>query len=479
MTGHVVYACKCLNVRIHLATKYYLEGHEKYRREKFVRQEDARISGWVFELGVKGVTVEYSSLIRTSYYDTVEDPSSWITISCYNCSSGDVYSVKNRPDIKLSDPSDISSLCQGGDRIIIHQGAIFGQDIDNLQKKPNYSNTFRIVLNPDLPVNHASFEKEEGILLSQQKHVQKILKQSLLNLEDATEKRIEEYKQEQQQQLTREKEKAMYDGTILWQTMKVIANTIREEKRLLKDENIQRRRSSIRDIFGCSGGGGTTSRRLSFESSIANTSFRKKEPLGPINELPPFQRRSSLIPPNQHNLHPLAVASTHNTETNMTLPNISSKSTGSWLEDYLFTLDEDIENEARERRQSTKYIEEDNVSSVPPIASPALVSVKNEISQNRPVHPSPSPIEPTFMEEKKRKPSFIGFDCSQVDREISSQLVPNKNMMTRRKSLVNSNHVDNNINHTRYNLSSNNNLEVKEGTPPSPPNMLTLSTEKK
>lgn len=203
-----------------------------------------------------------------------------------------------------------------------------------------------------------------GVLLSQQKHVQQILKQSLLELEDATEKKIEEFKQEQQQQLTREKEKAMYDGTILWQTMKVIANTIREEKRLLKYENKQRRRSSVRDIFGGGSGG---IKRLSFESSIANTSFRKKEPLGPINELPPFQRRSSLIPPNQHNLHPLAVASTHNTETNMTLPNISSKSTGSWLEDDLFTLDEDIENKTQERRQSTKYIEEEDGNLQKPI----------------------------------------------------------------------------------------------------------------
>ncbi|KAI8078373.1 hypothetical protein BDF21DRAFT_399624 [Thamnidium elegans] len=454
MTGHVVYACKCLNIQIHLATKYYLEGHEKYRREKFVRLEEAGISGWFFELGIKGVTIEYSSLIRASYYDTVEDLPNWITISCYNCSSGDVYSVKNTPDIKLSDPSDVSSIYQGGDRIIIHQGAIFGHDIDILQKKATYSNTFHIVLNPDLPVNHASFEKEEGILLSQQKHVQQILKQSLLDLENATEKKIEEYKQEQQQQLVREKEKAMYDGTILWQTMKVIANTIREEKRLLKDETIQRRRSSIRDMFGCNSGDGT--RRLSFESSVANTSFRKKEPLGPINELPPFQRRSSLIPPNQHNFAPT-------------------------YEDDLFTLDEDIENKIQERRQSTKYIEDDDVSSVPTIASPASVSVKNEISQNRPVHPLPSLIEFTFTKERKRKPSFVGFDCSQVDREISSQFEPNKNMTRRKSSLVNSNQVDNNINHTRYNLSSNNNLEVKEGPSPSPPppNTLTLSTEKK
>lgn len=57
MTGHVIYACQCLNIRIHLANKYYLEGHEKYRREKFVRLAEYGISGWLFELGAKGVTV--------------------------------------------------------------------------------------------------------------------------------------------------------------------------------------------------------------------------------------------------------------------------------------------------------------------------------------------------------------------------------------------------------------------------------------
>jgi hypothetical protein len=57
MSGDVTYACRCLNIKIYLANKYYLEGHEKYRRSKFVRLEDPPISGWQFELSMKGVDV--------------------------------------------------------------------------------------------------------------------------------------------------------------------------------------------------------------------------------------------------------------------------------------------------------------------------------------------------------------------------------------------------------------------------------------
>jgi hypothetical protein len=57
MSGHVTYACQCLNIKIHLANKYYLEGHEKYRKNKFIKLEEPPISGWKFELGMKGVVV--------------------------------------------------------------------------------------------------------------------------------------------------------------------------------------------------------------------------------------------------------------------------------------------------------------------------------------------------------------------------------------------------------------------------------------
>lgn len=57
MAGHVTYACQCLNVKVHLANKYYLDGHEKFRRDKFTRLEEPPIEGWKFELSMQGVKV--------------------------------------------------------------------------------------------------------------------------------------------------------------------------------------------------------------------------------------------------------------------------------------------------------------------------------------------------------------------------------------------------------------------------------------
>lgn len=250
-------------------------------------------------------------------------------------------------------------------------------------------------------------------LLSQQKHVRHLLKQTLVDLEDATEKRIQAYQKDQELLLSKEKEKVRYEGVILWQTMKEAFHANRKEKQrvrhsvnknssdqiifdrimlddhvqdvpqdaleetMSKDESLvqdhdvlfdknyiqQRRRSSAftRDLFGelTPTSHDRRSSHVLDESLLAN-SFEKNKT---ENELPPFQRRSSLIP---HQLHPLAAASTHNTETNMTLPTISSN-TSSWDEhkeahqEDMFALDEDIDQTEirifKERKPSEKYIE--------------------------------------------------------------------------------------------------------------------------
>lgn len=55
----------------------------------------------------------------------------WITISCHNCKTGDVYSVK-RPNTKTTSeyPIDTSLISQFGDQLIIHQGAIVRKNND-------------------------------------------------------------------------------------------------------------------------------------------------------------------------------------------------------------------------------------------------------------------------------------------------------------------------------------------------------------
>ena len=55
MSGHVVYACACLNIKLHLANKYLLNNHNNDRAECFIRLNDPSIEGRQFELGMGGV----------------------------------------------------------------------------------------------------------------------------------------------------------------------------------------------------------------------------------------------------------------------------------------------------------------------------------------------------------------------------------------------------------------------------------------
>ncbi|CAO0799979.1 unnamed protein product [Mucor circinelloides] len=180
----------------------------------------------------------------------MDNPEGWITISCHNCSTGDVYSVK-RPNTKITYPFNDSMLSKFGDQVIIHNGTIFGPEIEKLKKKATYSNTFHIILNPDLPTNHVAQEDEDDTygpeLKKQHKQVQQMLKQSLIDLEEITEKKIEEFQREQEMLLVREKEKATYDSAILWQRMKEIAKTVQEEEQRVRRLAYQKTKNGVTD----------------------------------------------------------------------------------------------------------------------------------------------------------------------------------------------------------------------------------------
>lgn len=53
----------------------------------------------------------------------MDNPEGWVTVSCHNCATGDVYSVK-RPHTNITYPLNDSLLSQFGDQVIIHKGAI-------------------------------------------------------------------------------------------------------------------------------------------------------------------------------------------------------------------------------------------------------------------------------------------------------------------------------------------------------------------
>ena len=74
-----------------------------------------------------------------------------------------------------------------------------------------------------------------------------MLKQSLIDLEEITEKKIEEFQREQEMLLVREKEKATYDSAILWQRMKEIAKTVQEEDQRVRRLAYQKTKNGVTD----------------------------------------------------------------------------------------------------------------------------------------------------------------------------------------------------------------------------------------
>ncbi|KAI8388889.1 uncharacterized protein BYT42DRAFT_561621 [Radiomyces spectabilis] len=247
MSGHVVYACACLNVKVHLASKETVERHTAARQEVFVQLTEPPLKGWQFAVGMGGVVIQYNTLVRSR---ALSD--SWLTICCLNCTTRDVYSVQ-RPSARSGYPADTSILSKPGDQLIIHDGCVFGQEIDNIKKRSNYSKTFGILLNSNIPpVNMDSADQDHipGDLFSQHKQLCQVLEQSLDKLEQDTNIRIEQFKKEQELQLDRARQKSKHDRMVLWQSILEASRSVDEEQleRRVKETNETQKDGHVRFI---------------------------------------------------------------------------------------------------------------------------------------------------------------------------------------------------------------------------------------
>ncbi|KAI8149097.1 hypothetical protein BJV82DRAFT_574381 [Fennellomyces sp. T-0311] len=239
MSGHVVYSCACLNIKLHLANKYLWDNHDNDRAECFVRLSDPPLEGRQFDLGMGGVQAEYNSLMTTRL---VGKDRSWMTVACLNCSTGDVYSVRrpsNERGFTITYPVDVHSLYSTGDRVVIHDNTVFGDQIEAIKQRQNYSHNFGIVLNVDAPAGKKSdgFEGKStipGDLYSQHGQLKLILEQSLKQMQLDTEARIEQFRQDQLEELERSSTQAKCDRDFLWQRILEASRTVNEEQQLRK-----------------------------------------------------------------------------------------------------------------------------------------------------------------------------------------------------------------------------------------------------
>ncbi|ORZ01246.1 hypothetical protein BCR43DRAFT_561533 [Syncephalastrum racemosum] len=231
MSERVVYACPCLNIKLHLSNKYILESHQDSRIECFKKYTDPPLEGWSFELGMGGVQAEYNTLMKTR---SIRD---WITVSCLNCATDNVYSVRTSSKSTTKYPIDLETLCQAGDQVLIHRDTIFGHQLESIRKRTNFSSHFGIMLMSDatpLPDGQGLEETSEtaipGELYGQHKQLCKTLESSLENMRAETEKRIAAYREEEMTKLEQASARAKYDRKTIWHKILQVSRAVLEEE---------------------------------------------------------------------------------------------------------------------------------------------------------------------------------------------------------------------------------------------------------
>ncbi|KAG1467839.1 hypothetical protein G6F56_004186 [Rhizopus delemar] len=220
MTGYVIYACKCLNIKLQLNYEYCLDDHERHRVEHSIELDNPPLRGWQFE--VIKVNIQFMALIHCT------SSKGWTTIHY----------------------QDITEL--QNERVIIHKGSIFNHEIKQVEKAHNYSHTFQVVLNLSLPVKPDLLEQEDETnkkLIQQKNNICHILNETIEILEKEKEEKIEEYIQEQRILLRAAKEKAKHESLALWKTIRDVSSREEQKEPILSIVNNHQTSAIFDDIL--------------------------------------------------------------------------------------------------------------------------------------------------------------------------------------------------------------------------------------
>ncbi|CAO3590413.1 unnamed protein product [Absidia cylindrospora] len=212
MSGHVVYACSCLNIKIHLASKYSLANHVSERQQYWFEQESPAMEGWHLNLGMGAVVVAYSSLIETRTSST----HSWMTVGCLNCDTKSVYSIRS----KASDSSSSAALSSGqsDEFVVIHKDTIFGSQLDDIRNDDQFSDIFDIKLSNSagsISLTHSNEVPDK--LRAQHQELYQVLEKALDKMRLASEVRIEQWKKVEMERLEEGSQRAREESKRLWQ----------------------------------------------------------------------------------------------------------------------------------------------------------------------------------------------------------------------------------------------------------------------
>ncbi|KAI8067353.1 hypothetical protein BDF21DRAFT_426469 [Thamnidium elegans] len=209
MSNFIVYSCHCLNIRIHLATKYTANAFAELKEQAAVMEP---FPGWEFELGMGGIVIEFNTLAHT------ETKSGWKTTSCLNCNCGKIYSV-----------TESSSFS----KVVVHENAIYGEEAEKVKQDPQYSNIFKIKLNRDTEdlVPMPSAEDVPGKLVSTHQQIISLLDLSIEKIRLESKLRIEEFKQKEEKETQALISKAKLENNQLWSKIIQITDQNADEKK--------------------------------------------------------------------------------------------------------------------------------------------------------------------------------------------------------------------------------------------------------
>ncbi|KAF7725162.1 hypothetical protein EC973_000414 [Apophysomyces ossiformis] len=183
MSDHVVYSCPCLNIKLHLANKHSLEGHEDQRKAVWTQLEDLPLEGWQFDLGMGGIVVFGRDI------DRVKEDSS------YSQTFGiKIVAVQER----------ITTVIEGI------------QSFD-----------LKILADHLISIENAV----PGELYLQHKHICELLDQSLQQMQRESEVRIEEFRKSEARRLHGMSNHAKQERDALWAKMLEASKTMDKKRR--------------------------------------------------------------------------------------------------------------------------------------------------------------------------------------------------------------------------------------------------------
>ncbi|KAJ2957652.1 hypothetical protein NQZ79_g6621 [Umbelopsis isabellina] len=180
------------------------------------------LTGWKLPLGVGGITVEQKPLVRLR---KVTSAPSWVTLSCLACGTDNVFSIPlDEENTSLTDPDWEKLLVPECNNLIVHNGLKDATEIEALKQQPSYSYTFHLVMSSDFDNNSKeSIQNDNPQFNRLRDELQVTYTKAIEDEEVKTHERIETYKAQQEEALSKYQQDAKDD---LQRLLHMISNVL-------------------------------------------------------------------------------------------------------------------------------------------------------------------------------------------------------------------------------------------------------------